>query len=85
LAYLLQLAGRKLALAFALGLGNRTSSLVIVIGFSRIYLGVHYVSDVIAGYLAASFWLALCISENDVAGRRRKLTSVKGQQNSETV
>ena len=32
-------------------------SLVIAIGFSRIYLGVHYFSDVIAGYLAASFWL----------------------------
>jgi membrane-associated phospholipid phosphatase len=29
-------------------------SLVIAIGFSRIYLGVHYFSDVIAGYLAAS-------------------------------
>lgn len=61
-------------------------SLVIAIGFSRIYLGVHYFSDVIAGYLAASFWLALCISGNDVARRHRKLRSVEeGQQNSETV
>jgi membrane-associated phospholipid phosphatase len=46
--------------------------LVIAIGFSRIYLGVHYFSDVIAGYLAATFWSALCISGNEVARRHRK-------------
>ncbi|MBV8205544.1 MAG: phosphatase PAP2 family protein [Acidobacteria bacterium] len=32
--------------------------LVLAIGFSRIYLGVHYFSDVAGGYLAASVWLA---------------------------
>jgi undecaprenyl-diphosphatase len=31
--------------------------LVVAIGYSRIYLGVHYPSDVIAGYLAALVWL----------------------------
>src|ERR1700732_1479403 len=49
-----------------------TICLVIAIGFSRIYLGVHYFSDVIAGYLAATFWSALCISGNEVARRHRK-------------
>ena len=56
-----------------------TISLVIAIGFSRIYLGVHYFSDVIAGYLAASFWLALCISGNEVARRHRKLSDLQGR------
>ncbi len=31
--------------------------LVLAIGFSRIYLGVHYPSDVLAGYLGALVWV----------------------------
>ncbi len=31
--------------------------LVVAIGYSRIYLGVHYPSDVLAGYLAALVWV----------------------------
>lgn len=36
--------------------------LVAAIGLSRIYLGVHYPSDVIAGYLAASLWVSTLVA-----------------------
>jgi membrane-associated phospholipid phosphatase len=36
--------------------------LVVVLGFSRLYLGVHYLSDVLSGYAGGAFWLALSIA-----------------------
>jgi undecaprenyl-diphosphatase len=33
---------------------------VLLIGISRLYLGVHYPTDVVAGYLAALLWL-VCV------------------------
>jgi membrane-associated phospholipid phosphatase len=54
---------RTLRLSF----GLITIGLVIAIGFSRLYLGAHYFSDVMAGYLAATFWLVACITGNRAA------------------
>lgn len=34
---------------------------VASIGWSRLYLGVHYLSDVVAGFAAGALWLSLCI------------------------
>lgn len=38
-----------------------TLALIIGIGISRIYLGVHFASDVIAGYAAGGVWAITCI------------------------
>jgi undecaprenyl-diphosphatase len=35
---------------------------VFLIGFSRIYLQVHFLSDVIAGFVGGLFWLTMCIT-----------------------
>ena len=37
-------------------------AIIFLIGLSRIALGVHYFSDVVAGYAVASLWLITCIT-----------------------
>lgn len=39
-----------------------TSVLICLVGFSRALLGVHFVSDVAAGFLVGSFWLLIGIT-----------------------
>lgn len=39
-------------------------SLIILIGASRLYLGVHHLSDVLAGYFIGFLWLVLAISKS---------------------
>jgi undecaprenyl-diphosphatase len=48
-----------------------TAALILAIGISRLYLGVHYFSDVVAGYAVGILWLSVCISGLQVVQRRR--------------
>jgi undecaprenyl-diphosphatase len=44
--------------------------LVASIGISRVYLGVHYPSDVIAGYLTGSLWVSTMVFLDSVHKRK---------------
>jgi membrane-associated phospholipid phosphatase len=55
------LSARTKSLAWRLAIWIAATVLIIAIGLSRIYLGVHYPSDVIAGYLAAAVWVGTII------------------------
>ena len=74
LAFLLRehLTDARARLAVAIG----AVTLIVAIGFSRLYLGVHYLSDVAAGYLAGSAWVLACVMAKRYAiGRSRSQTS----------
>lgn len=45
--------------------------LIAAIGLSRLYLGVHYLSDVIGGYAAGALWLSTCITGFEISIRQR--------------
>jgi len=69
-AYLLvRLSPWRAGLAFRVAL---LFAWALAMGFSRLYLGVHYASDVVAGFLAGAAWVAVCVSGAEVALRRRR-------------
>jgi membrane protein DedA with SNARE-associated domain/membrane-associated phospholipid phosphatase len=53
---------------------------VFMIGFSRIYLQVHYLSDVLAGYAGGLFWLTVCITGLEAYKRFRAATADRSDQ-----
>jgi len=49
--------------------------LILAIGLSRLYLGVHWPSDVVAGYAAGLVWLIACILELEIWRKHRSVHS----------
>jgi membrane protein DedA with SNARE-associated domain/membrane-associated phospholipid phosphatase len=45
---------------------------VLLIGLSRMYLGVHYFSDVVAGYAAGGVWLSTLITGAETVRRAKR-------------
>jgi len=51
------------------------SMIICAVGFSRIYLGAHYFSDVVAAVAAGAAWLAICLTAVETLRRHRHPSS----------
>jgi undecaprenyl-diphosphatase len=47
-------------------------AMVLLVAFSRVYLGAHYLSDVLAAMAESVAWLAVCITAISTLRRRRE-------------
>jgi undecaprenyl-diphosphatase len=72
----ISISNKKLQLAIIIFL----LLLILAIGFSRIYLRVHYTSDVIAGFCFGFIWLMIClwlINKTDFQNVSEKIRGIK--------
>jgi len=56
---------------------------VVLIGLSRVYLGAHYISDMVGGFAAGGAWLGAVVTVTAwEAMRRRDTANRRDQMNS---
>ncbi|HEX6189285.1 MAG TPA: phosphatase PAP2 family protein [Pyrinomonadaceae bacterium] len=46
--------------------------MIPLVGFSRMYLGAHYLTDVLAGIMEGISWIAACLLSLEIVRRRRQ-------------
>lgn len=71
-ALLLQLRSRSTRVLMVIGL----TLLVVLIGFSRMYLRAHWFSDVLGGFGLGAAWLAVCVLGTEILRQRALLGRV---------
>ena len=50
-------------------------ALIFTVGTSRVWLGVHFASDVLAGFASGTAWLALCVTSMELLRGWRRSTA----------
>lgn len=87
IAYGIYLLSRRQSVWLPVAVG--LLALCVAIGYSRMYLGVHFFSDVIGGFALGIFWLAFCCTGLAVAHRRsylkRRMMRQESRQRSRRV
>lgn len=77
------LEGRRRTAAIA-----STATLIVLIGFSRLTLGVHFISDVLGGYVLGAAWLIASVAAFEIwreeRGRRPTQPLAEGVEPEET-
>jgi membrane-associated phospholipid phosphatase len=73
LAYTIIRVRKVESTAAKVGIWAGAMVMIVLVGYSRIYLGVHYLSDVVAGYTLGLLWLAVCFTGLELVSRRAEL------------
>lgn len=66
------LADRTKSLLLEILIWISAACLVVAIGLSRVYLGVHHPTDVLAGYLAAGIWVSSIVALDHILIMRKQ-------------
>jgi membrane-associated phospholipid phosphatase len=75
IAFLLGRRYRSLRARLAIALG--TAAAILLVGFSRLYLGAHYLSDVLAGISFGFAWAMLCLIGYTLWGERNVVDALR--------